>query len=128
MSQVDTDMVKERGEPLLPPFPCNSPYAFQRRPTLIRFCARHVLCWSTFPLAPALRSTGSAAFASADASTGGSLRFVRRLHRYYGEVRLLGPCIVGYGSSPSRCGPSRHKRDIAARRETSQVPMRSLCT
>ena len=29
--------------------------------TLSRFCARHVICWSTFPLAPALRSVGSAA-------------------------------------------------------------------
>jgi hypothetical protein len=30
-----------------------------------RFCARHVLCWSAFPLAPALRSIGSAADSSA---------------------------------------------------------------
>jgi hypothetical protein len=33
--------------------------------TLSRFCARHVICWSTFPLAPALRSVGSAANRSA---------------------------------------------------------------
>ena len=29
--------------------------------TLTRSCARRVLCWSAFPSAPALRSTGSAA-------------------------------------------------------------------
>ena len=45
--------------------------------TLSRSCARRVLCWPAFPLAPALGSTGSAA---------GSLRFVRRLHGYYGGV------------------------------------------
>jgi hypothetical protein len=28
--QVGTDMVEERGEPLLLPFPCSFPYAFQR--------------------------------------------------------------------------------------------------
>ena len=33
--------------------------------TLIRLCVRHVLCWSAFPLVPALRSTGSAADRSA---------------------------------------------------------------
>src|SRR5262252_6525152 len=44
--------------------------------TLTRLCARHVLCWPAFPLVPALGSTG------------GSLRLVRRLHGYYGGVRL----------------------------------------
>src|SRR6266568_4800220 len=38
--------------------------------TLNRLCARHVLCWSTFPLVSALGSPGSAAVASpADCST-----------------------------------------------------------
>src|SRR4249919_3281534 len=50
---------------------------------------QYVLCWCVFPLAPALRSTDSAAFAPADASAVGFLRFVRRLHCYYDEVRLL---------------------------------------
>ena len=40
-------------------------------------------------MAPALRSTDTAATAPADAAAAGFLRFVRRLHRYYGEVRLL---------------------------------------
>src|SRR5580692_2078014 len=40
--------------------------------TLTRLCARHVLCWSAFPLVPALGSTGSAvAGSAADCSTAG---------------------------------------------------------
>src|SRR5438445_6595530 len=64
--------------------------------TLIRFCARHVHCWPAFPLASALGSTNSAAdrsalFAGFTATTASS-DFPR-------------PCIIGFGSSPSRCGP-----------------------
>ena len=57
--------------------------------TLTRLCVRHVLCWSAFPLVPALGSTGSAAFAPADRLRSRLFRFVRRLHSYYGGVRLL---------------------------------------
>jgi hypothetical protein len=32
--------------------------------TLVRLCVRFVLCWPAFPLVPALRSTGSAAYGS----------------------------------------------------------------
>src|SRR5438105_17444 len=63
---------------------CSS--AFDARAWLRVQC---VLCWCVFPLAPALRSTDSAAFAPADGSAVGFLRFVRRLHCYYDEVRLL---------------------------------------
>src|SRR5216684_5401044 len=64
--------------------------------TVARFCARPVLCWLAFPSAPALGSTDSAADRSAlftgfTATTAGS-DFSRS-------------CIIGYGSSPSRCGP-----------------------
>src|SRR5260370_16659906 len=60
--------------------------------TLMRLCVRHVLCWLAFPLVSALRSTGSAAAGSAaDCSATGSRHFVRRLHSYYDEVRLLVP-------------------------------------
>src|SRR6266849_6975373 len=64
--------------------------------TVARFCARPVLCWLAFPSAPALGSTVSAADRSAlftgfTATTAGS-DFSRS-------------CIIGYGSSPSRCGP-----------------------
>jgi hypothetical protein len=75
--------------------------------SLMMVCARqlHALVWRRS--VPALGSTGSAAVSSAaDCFRGGLLRFVRRLHSYYGGVRLLVPCIIGYDSSSSRCGPS----------------------
>src|SRR5947207_3527236 len=64
--------------------------------TVARFCARPVLCWLAFPSAPALGSTDSAADRSAaftgfTATTAGS--------------DFSPSCIIGYGSSPSRCGP-----------------------
>ena len=69
-----------------------------------------MLCWSVFPSAPALRSTGSAAgrpalFAGFLATMAGS-DFSR-------------PCITGYGSSPSRCGPARQ---APVGREISRFP------
>src|SRR5215470_578908 len=45
--------------------------------TRTRLWVRCVLCWSAFPLAPALGSTASAT---------GNPGFVRRLHSYYGRV------------------------------------------
>src|SRR5215472_14930829 len=79
--------------------------------TLARLCVRHVLCWPAFPLVSALRSTGSAAVTStADCSAGCSALFA-------GFVATMAksdfprPCIIGYGSSPSRCGPGASRRD-----------------
>src|SRR4051812_38182324 len=44
--------------------------------TLTRLCVRHVLCWSAFPLVPALGSPGSAAVGAAvDCSIAGSALF-----------------------------------------------------
>ena len=76
--------------------------------TLARSCARRVLCWRAFPSVPALRSTDSAAgcpalFAGFTATMAGS-DFSR-------------PCISGYGSSPSRCGPA-----VSIRRSNSRPP------
>ena len=80
-------------------------------------CVQSVLCWHTFPLASALRSTNSAADRSAlfagFTATMASSDFPR-------------PCIIGYGSSPSRCGPGAcanrpdvgppsFRRDLSAR-------------
>src|SRR6516225_1154742 len=65
--------------------------------TLTRFCARHVLCQSAFPSVPALGSTNSAADRSA-LFAGFTATMARSDFSY--------PCIIGYGSSPSRCGPS----------------------
>src|SRR5205823_14449281 len=59
--------------------------------TLIRLCARHVLCWLAFPLVPALRSIDSAAADSAADCSAAGRHTVRRLPSYYGEVRLLVP-------------------------------------
>ena len=78
--------------------------------TLSRSCARRVLGWSAFPSAPALRSTGSAAgcpalFAGFLATMAGS--------------DFSPPCITGYGSSPSRCGPGR---EALVGREISRFP------
>jgi integrase/recombinase XerD len=60
-------------------------------------CVRSVRCWLAFSLAPVLRSIASAAgltrFCSAT-----SLLLRRRSD-------FSCPCIIGFGSSPSRCGP-----------------------
>jgi hypothetical protein len=66
--------------------------------TSSRFCARNVLRASAFPSVPALGSTRSAAdrtalFASFIATMAGS--------------DFSSSFIIGYGSSPSRCGPKR---------------------
>ena len=65
--------------------------------TLTRFCARHVLCQSAFPSVPALGSTNSAADHSA-LFAGFTATMARS--------DFSCPYIIGYGSSPSRCGPS----------------------
>src|SRR5262245_48361990 len=73
----------------------------------VRFCARPVLCWLAFPSAPALRSTGSAATVVA--------LFVG-FPATMAESDFSRPYIIGYGSSPSRCGPAalptRPSRDL----------------
>src|SRR5262245_16317756 len=91
---------------------------------------QYVLCWCAFPLAPALRSTDSAALAPADASAVGFLRFVRRLHCYYDEVRLLGSVHhrLRLLAFPMRTAVHTRHATTAARHEISQVPVRSLCT
>src|SRR6516165_9038717 len=74
--------------------------------TLIRLCARHVLCWSAFPLVSALGSTGSAVVGSAaDCSTAGCAILFAGFAATMTESDFSCPCIIGYGSSPSRCGP-----------------------
>ena len=69
--------------------------------TRSRFCARSVLCWPAFPSVPALRSTGS--------STGRPASFVGFGATMAGSD-FSRPCIIGFGSSPSRCGPGRLRR------------------
>ena len=75
--------------------------------TLTRLCARHVLCWPAFPLVSALGSTGSAAVGSAaDRSAAGGSALFAGFTATMMESDFSCPCIIGYGSSPFRCGPS----------------------
>jgi hypothetical protein len=69
--------------------------------TLTRLCARRVLCWSAFPLVSVLGSTGSAADRSA---------LFAGFAATMAESDFPRPCIIGYGSSPSRCGPVHFRR------------------
>jgi hypothetical protein len=57
----------------------------------------------------------------------GSLRFVRRLLSYYGKVRLLVPVHhwLRLLTFPMRAS---NGNAVPVRHETSQLPMRSLCT
>src|ERR1700738_5065813 len=67
---------------------------------LSRSCARRAFCWPAFPLVPALGSPGSvpgrpALFVGFTATTAGA--------------DFPCSCLIGYGSSPSRCGPAQHR-------------------
>src|SRR3954465_3781714 len=64
---------------------------------------QYVLCWCVFPLAPALRSTDSAAFAPPPqwASFALFAGFIATMTR----SDFSCPCIIGFGFSPSQCGP-----------------------
>src|SRR6201993_2756117 len=106
-----TEMVEKRGEPLLPPLPCDLSYALQR---LGHACpvlrpARALLL--AFPSAPALGSTNSAA---------------SRLALFIGFTATMTgsdfshPYITGDGSSPSRCGP--RSRCVIGRTRDLPVP------
>src|SRR5262249_17322085 len=60
----------------------------------------------------------------------GLVRFVRRLHSYYGEVRLLASVHhrLRLLTFPMRTTVLTPHATAAARHETSQLPARSLCT
>src|ERR1700738_4589441 len=74
--------------------------------TLTRLCARHVLCWPAFSLVSALGSPGSAATGSAaDCSAAGCAALFAGFTATMAESDFSYPCIIGYGSSPPRCGP-----------------------
>lgn len=65
--------------------------------TLIRLCVRRVRDQPVFPLAPPLRSTGSAS---------GCPDLFASFFATMGESDFSHSVIIGVGSSPSRCGPS----------------------
>jgi hypothetical protein len=84
--------------------------------TLSRHCVRHVLCWSAFPSVHALRSTGSAAcFSPAGRATGGPSALFAGFVATMAGSDFSCPCIIGYGSSPSRCGPPYCARTLQRR-------------
>ena len=90
--------------------------------TRSRPCVRCVLCSFAFPSAPALCYTGSAASATDVASA----LFVGFPAPIAGSD-FSRSCIIGYGSSPPRCGPAAIDR--AVERELSRFPVtRSVCT
>src|SRR3984893_4626235 len=74
--------------------------------TLSRPWVRHVLCCSAFSLVSALGSADSAAAASAaDCSTASLSALFTGFSATMTESDFLRSCVIGYGSSPSRCGP-----------------------
>jgi hypothetical protein len=82
--------------------------------TRTRLRVRRVLCSPAFLLVPALGSTGSAAVAPALFVGFTATTAVSDFSR---------SCIIGYGSSPSRCGPGQHPaRWLLADREISRFP------
>ena len=64
--------------------------------TLTRLCVRRMRASPEFPLVPSLRSTGSAL---------GFLCLFVGFTATMKESDFSNSCIIGYGSSPSRCGP-----------------------
>ena len=78
--------------------------------TLVQPCVWYVLCRSAFPLVPALRSTGSATACSpADCSAKTCAVLFAGFPATMAGSDFSCPCIIGFGSSPSRCGPSRSR-------------------
>ena len=129
--QVDADVVEERGEPLLLPFLCDLPYAFQR---LCHACpalrpARALLVRIPLGPRPSLHRLRCVCSVTDRSAAGRSALFAGFTATMAGSDFSC-PCIIGYGSSPSRCGPpySATHSTPTARREISQVPMRSFCT
>ena len=92
--------------------------------TPARSCARSVLCWPVFSLVPALRSTSSVA-AGAALFAG----FSRRMPPAFVRIAAISgsdfscPCIIGYGSLPSRRGPDIPR---AVRSDTRSLRFRSV--
>src|SRR5215204_6071029 len=90
--------------------------------TLARLCVRCVLCWFAFPLVSALRSTGSAAACPVtDRSAAGRTTLFAGFTATMAESDFSCPCIIGYGSSPSRCGPS-YSAPTQQRRPDTRYP------
>src|SRR5262245_16588469 len=74
---------------------------------LVWLWAQGMVCWFAFPLVPALGSAGSVAVGSAaDCSAVSCSALFDGFTATMAGSDFSCPCIIGYGSSPSRCGPS----------------------
>src|SRR5215471_7198728 len=129
--QVDADVVEKCSELLLLPFLCGFPYASQRLfhayPVLRP--ARALLFRISLGPSPSLHRLRCARLCRCLHSK--LIRFVRRLHRYYGGVRLLVSVhhrlrLLAFPMRTVILGTMH--ATATARPETSQVPIRSLCT
>ena len=103
IEQINADVVEERGELLLLPFPlllavcAPAPVTRLSGPASRTCFAGPHSSWSP-PLAPTSSAADrSALFASFPATMA--------------ESDFSRPCIIGYGSSPSRCGPPTQPTD-----------------
>src|SRR4029077_12667948 len=107
LEKIDADVVEERDELLLLPFPCDFPYALQRMwHADLALCPVHGLLarisLGPRPWLPRLRAVGTAAGCSAASC---STLFAGFMATMAGsDFSCL--CIIGYGSSPSPCGPA----------------------
>src|SRR6266496_4446180 len=70
------------------------------------------------PWPPPFAPTGSAAFAPVDASAVGSFALFAGFIATMARSDFSRPCIIGYGSSPSRCGPPYSHRTRRRRPDT----------
>ena len=127
--QLDADVVEERDELFLLPFPCYFPYALQRMwHAGLALCPGHgLLARISLGPRPWLHWLRCGQLCRGLLRSG-LLRFVRRLHSYYGGVRLLVPVHhrLRLLAFPMRTVPLT--QFPTARHETSQLPMRSFCT
>jgi hypothetical protein len=86
--------------------------------TLSRLCVRRVLCWPAFPLVPALRSTGSAAWSSpADRSAEGPALFASFVAVGSEEARSIALALASVRRTNWTCSfpaSSFHERALAA--------------
>src|SRR4029077_16278083 len=92
LEKIDADVVEERDELLLLPFPCDFPYALQRMwHADLALCPGHGLLarisLGPRPWLPRLRCS----WHRCRLLRSELFHFVRRLHGYYGRVRLLVP-------------------------------------